>query len=78
MREVVVVAGARTAIGDYGMSLKDVKTDGIAGIEYSRKESDGTTAMYRVYRSAAQSRLRTKPRRSACRSTDGSPPERRS
>ncbi|HTM62622.1 MAG TPA: acetyl-CoA C-acyltransferase, partial [Burkholderiales bacterium] len=24
MREVVVVSGARTAIGDYGMSLKDM------------------------------------------------------
>jgi len=32
MREVVVVAGARTAIGDYGMSLKDVPATRLGAI----------------------------------------------
>ena len=32
MREVVVVAGARTAIGDYGMSLKDVPATRLGSI----------------------------------------------
>lgn len=40
-------------------TLKDVKSDGLVGIEYNRKESDGTTAAYRVYRAADGSKAVT-------------------